>query len=113
MAKNELNSPADQVESVMEFRTESRGNKAIRGFSVVKKAYPAMHIQPTKGSKEQAEDYINKRGKWQEKGEKIICIDQKGEIKGSQGQRSDLEIIEELLQQGKNTQGNHVFVTEL
>ena len=32
-------------------------------FTVVQKLFPGMHIEPTKGSKEQAEDYINKRGK--------------------------------------------------
>jgi hypothetical protein len=70
-------------------------------FSAIKKAFPDMHLEPTKGSKEQAEDYVNKRGKWAEKGEKVILIEQKGEIKGAQGQRNDFEIIEELLQQGK------------
>lgn len=61
-----------------------------------------MNIQPTKGSKEQAEDYINKRGKWAEKGEVVVYIDRHGEIKGAQGQRKDFEIIEELIDQGKN-----------
>lgn len=74
--------------------------KAMR-FTSIKKAFPTMHIEPTKGSKEQAEDYINKRGKFAEKGEVIVFIDQKGEIKGAKGQRSDLEVIEELLAQGK------------
>jgi hypothetical protein len=74
--------------------------KAMR-FTVVKKMFPSMHIEATKGNKDQAEDYINKRGKWEEKGEIIVCINRHGEIKGSQGQRNDLEIIEELLNQGK------------
>lgn len=74
--------------------------KALR-FSAVKKAFPAMHIEPTKGNKEQAEDYIQKRGKWQEKGEQVLYTARRGEIKGAQGQRRDLEIIEELLLQGK------------
>ncbi|MFR1436468.1 MAG: hypothetical protein ACLSS9_14860 [Acutalibacteraceae bacterium] len=69
-------------------------------FSAVKKVYPSIHIQPTKGSKEQAEDYINKRGKWQEKGEQVLYVARRGEIKGAQGQRLDLEIIEDLIQQG-------------
>lgn len=66
-------------------------------FSAVKKAFPAMHIEPTRGSKEQAEDYINKKGKWQEKGEQIIATARFGEIKGCQGQRKDFEILEELI----------------
>lgn len=73
--------------------------KAMR-FSSVKKQYPGMHIEPTKGNKEQAEDYIQKRGKWQEKGEQVLYITRRGEIKGAQGQRRDLDIIEELLGQG-------------
>lgn len=74
--------------------------KAMR-FSVVKKTFPSMHIEPTKGNKEQAEDYINKRGKWDEKGEVILYSNRHGEIKGSQGQRRDLSIIEDLLADGK------------
>jgi len=74
--------------------------KAMR-FSVVKKAFPCMHIEPTKGSKEQAEDYINKRGKFEEKGEIVVYSNRHGEIKGFQGQRNDLSIIEELINQGK------------
>jgi len=75
-------------------------SKAMR-FSAVKKAFPSMHIEPTKGNKDQAEDYINKRGKWEEKGEKIVANARYGEIKGRQGQRRDLEIVEDLLEQGK------------
>lgn len=69
-------------------------------FSTIKNTFPSMHIEPTKGSKEQAEDYINKRGVWEEKGEKIICVNRHGEIKGCQGARKDVEIIEEMLLQG-------------
>ena len=69
-------------------------------FTAVKKLFPGMHIEPTKGTKDQAEDYINKRGKWQEKGENIVCIIRHGDIKGAQGQRRDFEIIDDLIQQG-------------
>lgn len=72
-------------------------------FSAVKNSYaPGTHFEPTKGSKEQAEDYINKRGKFEEKGEKVIATSRHGEIKGCQGQRRDLEVIEELLNSGKS-----------
>ena len=70
-------------------------------FSAVKKAFSSMHIEPTKGSKEQAEDYINKRGKWEEKGEQILATSRYGEIKGAQGQRRDFDAIDDLLMQGK------------
>lgn len=74
--------------------------KAMR-FSAVKKAYaPGMHFDSTKGSKEQAENYINKRGKWEEKGEKILYSEVRGVIKGCQGSRRDLEIIHDLVWQG-------------
>jgi hypothetical protein len=73
--------------------------KAMR-FSAIKKAFPGMHIEPTKGSKKDAEDYINKRGKFKESGEQIIYTNRHGEIKGASGQRNDLEIIEELIKNG-------------
>lgn len=69
-------------------------------FSTLKKLYPQAHLESTKGTKEQAENYINKRGKFSEKGEQIIYIAKFGEIKGSQGQRKDLEIIQDYIEQG-------------
>ncbi|MDR1563784.1 MAG: hypothetical protein LBS74_02395 [Oscillospiraceae bacterium] len=89
-------------------------------FSTVKKVYPSMHIEPTKGNKEQAEDYINKRGKWEEKGEKVLAKTQHGEIKGVQGQRRDIEIISEMLEAGKTPReilelsfGNYRYETSI
>lgn len=70
-------------------------------FSALKKVYPRAHIEVTKGTKEQAEDYIHKRGKFEEKGEQIVCTRQIGEIKGAQGQRKDWEVVQDLLDQGK------------
>lgn len=69
-------------------------------FSRVKKLFPTMHIEPTAGNKKQAEDYINKRGKFEEKGERIIYIYTVGEIKGKQGKRSDVEAVEQMLNEG-------------
>ncbi|MDR0325090.1 MAG: hypothetical protein LBI19_03220 [Oscillospiraceae bacterium] len=80
-------------------------------FSALKKTYPKAHLEPTKGNKQQAEDYINKRGKFAEKGEQVIYIAQFGEIKGNQGQRRDIEIIQELLEQGKTP--NEIFENNL
>lgn len=74
-------------------------NKTFR-FSAVKKLFPRAHIAPTAGNKTEAEDYINKRGKWQEKGEIVVCIRYYGEIRGKQGQRTDLVTIEKLLDDG-------------
>lgn len=75
--------------------------KAMR-FSVIKKSYAVgMHFEPTKGNKDQAEEYINKRGRFEEKGEEIIAIARHGEIKGCQGQRRDLEVLEQLLSSGQ------------
>ena len=76
-------------------------DSSMARFSTLKNTYPKAHLEPTKGTKEQAEDYIHKRGKFEEKGESVLYIAQYGEIKGYQGQRKDLEIIEELLEQGK------------
>lgn len=73
--------------------------KAMR-FSAVKKAFPTAHLEPTRGTKEQAVDYIEKRGKYEEKGEKILYKEYYGEIKGAQGKRKDLETISELVERG-------------
>lgn len=70
-------------------------------FSVVKKEYAqGMHFEPTRGSKDQAEDYIHKRGKWEEKGEQILAFCQHGEIKGAQGSRRDIFAIDDMIQSG-------------
>jgi hypothetical protein len=73
--------------------------RAMR-FSKVKKVFPSMHIQATKGNKEQAEKYINKMPPYDEDGEQVIFTNRHGEIKGRQGQRRDLDVIEELINQG-------------
>lgn len=69
-------------------------------FSALKKLFPKAHLEATKGTKEQAEDYINKRGKFIEKGEQVIYVARYGDIKGAQGQRKDLEIVQDLIEQG-------------
>ena len=80
--------------------------KAMR-FSAIKKAFPKIHLEPTMGRKEQAQDYINKKGKFEERGEKVIYIAQHGEIKGCQGQRKDIDIIEQYIREGKSP--NEIF----
>ena len=78
-------------------------------FSVIKKTYAiGSHFEATKGNKKQAENYISKSGDYDEKPnkeaglpwEEIIYSCQKGEIKGSQGKRSDLENISQMLKEG-------------
>lgn len=71
-------------------------------FTAVQKLFPSIHIEPTRGNKAQAEDYINKRGKFAEKGTTIVVPPvYHGTIKAEQGTRNDLAIIEELIEQGK------------
>ncbi len=77
--------------------------KAMR-FSVIKKSYAVgMHFEPTKGNREQAEDYIYKRGQFEEKGEEIVAFIQHGEIKGFQGQRRDLTGLYDMISSGMST----------
>lgn len=70
-------------------------------YQTVQKIYGRkFHIEPTRGTKKEAEDYIYKRGKYAEKGEKILAMAQIGDIKGNQGNRSDISGIESMLAQG-------------
>lgn len=75
-------------------------NKDAQRFSAVKKLFPKANIRASKGTKAQIEDYIYKRGKYEEKGERVVCTAQRGDIQGRQGQRNDLENIRDLVQQG-------------
>lgn len=69
-------------------------------FSTVKEFLPKAHIEATKGSKKEAEDYINKNGKYQEKGETVVHIARRGEIKANQGKRTDIDDIDMYIQKG-------------
>lgn len=84
-------------------------DKVAMRFTAVKKTYAiGSHFEATKGSKKEASDYISKSGDYDEKPnkdaglpwEEIIYCCQKGEIKGMQGRRSDLENIEQMLKDG-------------
>ncbi len=83
--------------------------KAMR-FSFVKNTYAiGMHFEGTKGTKNEAEDYISKTGKYSEKEkreagfpwEEILYVSRYGTIRGRQGQRSDIQIIANLINEGK------------
>ena len=70
-------------------------------FSIIKKAYAAgAHFERTRGSKAQAEAYILKLPPHDEKGEKVLYVLRHGEISGRQGKRSDLDEINNLINDG-------------
>lgn len=70
-------------------------------WSKIKSSYcQGMHFASTKGNKKQADDYINKRGEFAEKGEIVIDTIYHGEIHSNQGHRSDLDYIQELIDNG-------------
>lgn len=70
-------------------------------FSAIQKLFPSIHIEPTRGTKEQAEDYINKRGIFEEKNHTVIVpATYQGEIKANKGSRKDLEVINDLIENG-------------
>ena len=70
-------------------------------FNTLKKFLgPAAHIEIQRGEKAEAEAYINKTGKYAEKGEKVLAKFQIGEIRSNQGHRSDLDLIREAINEG-------------
>lgn len=60
------------------------------GIKTIKAFLPRAHIEKRKGSQEQAIDYCKKDGIWQEWGER-----------NQQGNRSDLDVVREMIKQGK------------
>lgn len=58
------------------------------------------HIEPT-ASKKDLLPYINKTGKYAEQGEKVLYIVGEEQISTIQGNRSDLDIIKEMIEDGK------------
>lgn len=85
-------------------------------FSKVKKSFRGIpHIEPTKGTKKQVEDYVNKVGDFAEKGEIVLSKVQKGEIVCRMGFRSDLQEIKDMIYSGLTPQnlfdGNPEYYT--
>lgn len=71
-------------------------------FSAIKKLYPAVHVELTRGNREQVIAYLNKSGKHEEKAHTtIVPMINHGIIEANQqGKRTDLENIQELLEAG-------------
>ena len=58
------------------------------------------HVEPQLGSKEQLLLYLNKEGKFEEKGEVILYREGLENVKNRKGERTDLEDIEAMLNRG-------------
>lgn len=70
-------------------------------FSAIQKLFPTIHVELTRGNKEQVMEYVNKKGKFEEKNHTIVVPAKiQGSIEAHQGGRSDLDYIQELLESG-------------
>ena len=71
-------------------------------FSAIKKLYPTIHVELTRGTREQVIAYLNKTGKHEEKAHTtVVPMMNHGIIEANQqGKRKDLDIIQELLEEG-------------
>ncbi|MGT2742902.1 replication protein RepA [Streptococcus plurextorum] len=71
-------------------------------FSAIQKLYPTIHVELTRGSREQVIAYLNKSGKHEEKSHTtVIPMVNHGIIEANQqGKRTDLQTIQELLEAG-------------
>lgn len=77
---------------------------AISGEKTTSKAVSKLffdsHVEPCKGGMKNLLKYIKKEPPYDEKGEEVKCIIGESNIKTSQGKRTDLETIDELLDNG-------------
>lgn len=62
------------------------------------------HVEPQLGGKKELSAYMEKQGKYAEKGEKILYLKNMDAIQDVQGKRSDLDVIEEMLIKGMTPQ---------
>lgn len=71
------------------------------------------HTEPMRGTKEQAEDYIEKRGKFEDKGEKILAyIGDKKSMRDSSGNRLNLQDVFQDVKNGvlkASTLNSYIF----
>lgn len=58
------------------------------------------HIEPQMGGKKELTDYLMKEGKYAEKGEKVLYVMGLDSVQDVQGNRSDLDRIQEYLENG-------------
>ena len=78
--------------------------KPVRSSTIKKTCAVGCHLEPTKGSKNQAEAYITKSPPYDEKGEEVLCIVRVGEIRANPGKRNDLDMMEALIEDGLTPQ---------
>lgn len=69
-------------------------------LSNVSKILFNSHVEPQLGGKKELTDYLNKSGKYAEKGEIVLYTKGLDAIQDNQGNRSDLVEIESYLQEG-------------
>lgn len=69
-------------------------------LSCVSKILGNAHVEPQLGSKAELTAYLNKKGKYAEKGEEVLYTQGLEVIEDRQGKRNDLEEIEQLLNDG-------------
>lgn len=85
------------------------GNSTTLGY--VAKLMFDSHIEPQMGGKKALEDYLLKKPPYDEKGEQVLCTLGLENIRSNQGKRSDLEAIQELLDQGHTP--NQIFMENI
>lgn len=73
------------IHDVVTYDTAKRRNAVSKDFG-------NCHVEEMRGTKEQAEDYINKRGKFEEKGEEVLVVfGDKTKIQNNHGKRTDID----------------------
>ncbi len=69
-------------------------------LKAVADVFHQAHVEPQLSGKDTLTTYLKKEGKFAEKGEQVLYTTDLDVIEDSQGNRSDLDMIEELLQKG-------------
>lgn len=69
-------------------------------LKAVADVFHQAHVEPQLSGKDTLTAYLKKEGKFAEKGEQVLYTTDLDVIEDSQGKRSDLDEIEELLQEG-------------
>lgn len=77
-------------------------------FTAIKKLFPAIHVEPMHGTKKQALEYIEKKGRFEEKNHTVIIpAKYAGDIQSNQGQRTDLSAVQDMIDSGMKP--NEIF----